>query len=103
MLRKRKMKTSKILILSIVTVALAAVIGGLLYISFFANKIEPLPLLRLEGGVTIISSLNPFYEIDFLNKSPYVDLKSIGQLPVTVNKMGRKNPFREIIFFPTQP
>lgn len=99
MLVPKKMKSSKIIILIIVTVLIIGVISYLLYTNVFFRRITPPRSLGLTPSVSITPLFDSKLEVDFLKKSPYIDLTQFGILPVKVEKTGRKNPFLEIIFF----
>ena len=95
MLRSKKASGKKKIIMIVVLVVVFAVIGYLFYTNFLSTEIEiGGSLSTTKSGVKITPSLKTEIDDSFLNSSPYVDLKQHGKLPVTVDRMGRTNPFR---------
>lgn len=102
MLRRKKMKGSKRAILIIIIILLLAVISYLVYANFFTGNKKILTtksLKTLSNEIIIMPGLNPKLMDDFLVKSPYIDFKQHGDLPIKIDQMGRTNPFRAIPFF----
>ena len=101
MLRPKKMKLWKKAALSIAVLALLGVIAYLVYTNFINPEHKRVIDITkaLGGDVTLIPGLNSKLADDFLTKQPYIKLKQHGILPITIIKLGRTNPFQEIIFF----
>ena len=98
MLRPKRIRGSKRVALIMVIILLLLVIGYLVYTNFLSAKIKLIKPLKVEVDILVVPKLNPELVNDFLTKSPYINLKLHGKLPVTVDKVGRKNPFRVIPF-----
>lgn len=101
MLRKKKISGLKKVILTLIIVLIFSVIGYLLYDSFSADRFKKVtPEAEEEIEVLTTSRLEVEFFADFLTQPPYTDLSLPPRvkLPVTVDKMGRQNPFRQILF-----
>jgi len=105
MLVRKKMKKSKLIIMSVIIIVVIAVIV-FLFFNYSNRQFNPLSPLGLNNNepINVASKLNSSFDLDFLTKKPYSNLKESASLPVRVNdsEKGRTNPFREINFFITE-
>jgi hypothetical protein len=98
LLPKKLQGVKKILFVGIAFI-LIGVIGYLIYANFSDSGIK---IVKSFGEnkveALVVSKINTEFKSDFLNKSPYINLKSGAKLPVLVEKTGRNNPFKVIPF-----
>lgn len=99
MLVQKRLSGFKKLAVNLLVLFILGLIGFVVYDTFFADRYAS------QGG-DFTGKINVFeppttdtsLEIDFIKKSPYVELEQNGVLPITVGQKGRDNPFRRIIF-----
>jgi len=98
MLRNKKMASKKRSILVVVLIIVISGIGYLVYTNFFTTEVEVgQPIVKAKESVSITPGLETNIDDSFLDSSPYVKLKQHGKLPVTVDSIGRRNPFQPIL------
>ncbi|MAF13485.1 MAG: hypothetical protein CMI53_01155 [Parcubacteria group bacterium] len=101
MLVKKKITKTKKTSLAVIGILIAVLIGYLLITNFI---LEDKKLTRRDRSpaveIVIPQVLITEFESDFINQSPFTDLvlPPRAKLPVTVDNMGRSNPFQEISF-----
>lgn len=102
MLVPKKLSKSKQMMLAVAVILILLVIGYLIYTTFIDVEIEEvdLPTETFRFRVLDIPKSGSNIELndDFLTKPPYSELTlpKGTKLPVTVDSMGRKNPFESI-------
>lgn len=93
------MEGKKKTVFIIIIVVIILIIGYLIYSNFFNQDIEEIqPSAELEIKILVVPKIESEFADDFLTKPPYSNFKEHAKLPVTVDKKGRKNPFRAISF-----
>jgi hypothetical protein len=98
MLVPKKIGGAKRIILIIVAILIIGTIGYLIYDNFFADEAKKIKPITIKVETWVAPRIDPDLADDFLIKSPYIDFKERGKLPVRVDKTGRKNPFQKIPF-----
>ena len=99
MLIPKKLSSIKKSALGFAFILLLLVIVYLVYVNFLADKIEIVKPLKIDVDTLAVPKIDPNMNDDFLNKSPYRDLKTDIDLEITAGKMGRPNPFQPIPFY----
>jgi len=89
----RQMSKSKKLALGLVSLLLLAVIGYLVYTNFLTTTQVSTNLSDKKIQAISITKIEPNFADDFLQKSPYIDLKTHLLGPVNVDNLGKQNPF----------
>ena len=104
MLVKKKMSAPRRNLLVVVMIILVAVIGYLVFSSFFTGIMSPQDKEPVTVAPFDLPRINADFNDDFLLKSPYINLRQRSNLPVQVGsgETGRTNPFRVIQFINTQ-
>lgn len=101
MLVKKKVSKIKKMSLIAAVMSIVAFMGYLIFTNFVIEEdglIERGKLKVVEIATPQV--LNSKFSDDFVDRSPFTDLilPSRAKLPVTVDEMGRTNPFQEISF-----
>lgn len=98
MLIPKKLKESKRFILIGIVVLVLGVIGYLVYTNLFtASPTSSVGQKKINQPVAT-SKIDLKFADDFLQKAPYNQLRSHTELPVTVEQVGRPDPFMQLPF-----
>lgn len=98
---RKKNKRKKITgLLALILIILAGYLG---YSYFFGGGISFISFSPPEADLAVSSGLNTGFADEFFTKFPYNSLQKNGEYPVTTPRVGRENPFSEIVIVQMEP
>ncbi|MDX9892806.1 MAG: hypothetical protein RB292_00125 [Patescibacteria group bacterium] len=97
MLVAKKLNATKKIILTVLLLATLGLAGYLVYKIFLSESFAINKPIVVDIDKLVVPKINTAMPSDFLNQSPYLDLKArSSQLPS--GRVGRSNPFGKIPF-----